>query len=97
MTVRHMLQDVSINKVYDELLLANKTIDGAGNIVNGNGIVIERIDIPAGEEYIYTNAYSVYFIEIMARCLARLIWVLQREIISQKRNTIRSIILQGLE
>ncbi len=61
MTIRHMLQDVSINKVYDELLLANKTIDGAGNIVNGNGIVIERIDIPAGEEYIYTNAYSVYF------------------------------------
>ena len=61
MTIRHMLQDVSINKVYDELLLANKTIDGVGNIVNGNGIVIERIDIPAGEEYIYTNAYSVYF------------------------------------
>ena len=61
MTIRHMLQDVSINKVYDELLLTNKTIDGAGNIVNGNGIVIERIDIPAGEEYIYTNAYSVYF------------------------------------
>lgn len=61
MTIRHMLQDVSINKVYDELLLANKIIDGAGNIVNGNGIVIERIDIPAGEEYIYTNAYSVYF------------------------------------
>lgn len=60
-TIRHMLQDVSINKVYDELLLTNKTIDGAGNIVNGNGIVIERIDIPAGEEYIYTNAYSVYF------------------------------------
>lgn len=43
MTIRHMLQDVSINKVYDELLLANKTIDGVGNIVNGNGIVIERI------------------------------------------------------
>jgi hypothetical protein len=61
MTIRHMLQDVSINKVYDELLLANKTIDGAGNIVNGNGIVIERIDIPAGEDYVYTNAYSVYF------------------------------------
>ena len=61
MTIRHILQDVSINKVYDELLLANKTIDGVGNIVNGNGIVIERIDIPAGEEYIYTNAYSVYF------------------------------------
>ena len=61
MTIRHMFQDVSINKVYDELLLTNKTIDGAGNIVNGNGIVIERIDIPAGEEYIYTNAYSVYF------------------------------------
>ena len=61
MTIRHMLQDVSINKVYDELLLTNKTIDGAGNIVNGNGILIERIDIPAGEEYIYTNAYSVYF------------------------------------
>ena len=42
MTIRHMLQDVSINKVYDELLLTNKTIDGAGNIVNGNGIVIEK-------------------------------------------------------
>ena len=61
MKIRHMLQDVSINKVYDELLLANKTIDGVGNIVNGNGIVIERIDIPVGKEYVYTNAYSVSF------------------------------------
>ena len=51
MTIRHMLQDVSINKVYDINLFANKTIDGVGNIVNGNGIeFIERIDIPAGEE-----------------------------------------------
>ena len=61
MKIRHMLQDVSINKVYDELLFINKTIDGSGNIVNGNGVVIEKIDIPVGKEYVYTNAYSVSF------------------------------------
>lgn len=43
MKIRHMLQDVSINKVYDELLFINKTIDGSGNIVNGNGVVIEKL------------------------------------------------------
>ena len=61
MKIRHMLQDVSINKVYDELLFINKTIDGSGNIVNGNGVLIEKIDIPVGKEYVYTNAYSVSF------------------------------------
>lgn len=61
MKIRHMLQDMSINKVYDELLLINKTIDGSGNIINGNGVVIEKIDIPVGKEYVYTNAYSVSF------------------------------------
>lgn len=61
MKIRHMLQDVSINKVYDELLFINKTIDGSGNIVNGNGVVIEKIDIPVGKEYVYANAYSVSF------------------------------------
>lgn len=59
--IRHMMQDVSINKVYDELLFINKTIDGSGNIVNGNGVLIEKIDIPVGKEYVYTNAYSVSF------------------------------------
>lgn len=61
MKIRHMMQDVSINKVYDELLFINKTIDGYGNIVNGNGVLIEKIDIPVGKEYVYTNAYSVSF------------------------------------
>ena len=61
MKIRHMLQDVSINKVYDELLFINKAIDGSGNIVNGNGVLIEKIDIPVGKEYVYTNAYSVSF------------------------------------
>lgn len=61
MKMRHMLQDMSINKVYDELLFINKMIDGSGNIVNGNGVLIEKIDIPVGKEYVYTNAYSVSF------------------------------------
>lgn len=61
MKIRHMLQDVSINKVYDELLFINKTIDGSGNTVNGDGVLIEKIDIPVGKEYVYTNAYSVSF------------------------------------
>ena len=65
MKIRHMLQDVSINKVYDELLFINKTIDGSGNIVNGNGVVIEKIDmsIPMHIQFL--------FIEMMTRCLAR--------------------------
>lgn len=61
MKIRHMFQNVSINKVYNELLFINKTINGSGNIVNGNGVLIEKIDIPAGKEYVYTNAYSVSF------------------------------------
>lgn len=61
MKIRHMMQDVSINKVYDELLFINKTIDGSGNIVNGNGVLIEKIDIPVGKEYVYTNAYLISF------------------------------------
>lgn len=61
MKIRHMSQDVSINKVYDELLFINKAIDNYGNIVNSNGVLIEKIDIPVGKEYVYTNAYSVSF------------------------------------
>nr|DAT05781.1 MAG TPA: hypothetical protein [Caudoviricetes sp.] len=59
--IYNTIAEFSINKVYGDLILSNKTIDGSGNIVNGNGVLIEKIDIPVGKEYVYTNAYSVSF------------------------------------
>lgn len=59
--IYNTIAEFSINKVYGDLILSNKTIDGSGNIVNGNGVVIEKIYIPVGKEYVYTNAYSVSF------------------------------------
>lgn len=59
--IYNTIAEFSINKVYGDLILSNKTIDNAGNVVNGNGVVIEKIDIPVGKEYVYTNAYSVSF------------------------------------
>ena len=51
----------SINKVYNGLLYENKTIDNNGNVVNGNGVEIEAIEIPKNKEFIYTNSYSLFF------------------------------------
>lgn len=51
----------SINKVYNGLLYENKTIDDSGNVINGNGVVIEAIEIPKNKEFIYTNSYSLFF------------------------------------
>nr|DAY10483.1 MAG TPA: hypothetical protein [Caudoviricetes sp.] len=51
----------SINKVYNELLYENKTIDNSGNVIKGNGVVIEAIEIPKNKKFIYTNSYSLFF------------------------------------
>lgn len=51
----------SINKVYNGLLYENKTIDNSGNVVNGNGVLIEAIEIPKNKKFIYTNSYSLFF------------------------------------
>lgn len=51
----------SINKVYNELLYENKIIDNSGNVIKGNGVVIEAIEIPKNKKFIYTNSYSLFF------------------------------------
>lgn len=51
----------SINKVYGDLILSNKTIDNAGNVVSGAGYTIDAIEIPSDKKSIYTNAYSLFF------------------------------------
>lgn len=51
----------SINKVYNGLLYEKKTIDNSGNVINGNGVVIEAIEIPKNKKFIYTNSYSLFF------------------------------------
>ena len=51
----------SINKVYGDLILNNKTIDNAGNVVSGAYATIDAIEIPSDKKSIYTNAYSLYF------------------------------------
>lgn len=51
----------SINKVYSNLILSNKTIDNAGNVVAGAGYTIDAIEIPSNKKSIYTNAYSLFF------------------------------------
>ena len=51
----------SINKVYSNLILSNKTIDNAGNVIAGAGYVIDAIEIPSDKKSIYTNAYSLFF------------------------------------
>lgn len=59
--IYNTIAEFSINKVYGDLILSNKTIDNAGNVVSGAGYTIDAIEIPSDKKSIYTNAYSLFF------------------------------------
>lgn len=59
--IYNTIAEFSINKVYGDLILSNKTIDNAGNVISGTGYTIEAIEIPKNKKFIYTNAYSLFF------------------------------------